>query len=61
VTLLGQISGTPAEQYQRHQARLMLQAAAERDAAERKARCGRACDLADFEPKLAELVRERIE
>jgi hypothetical protein len=58
VTLLGQISGTPAEQYARYQARLLLQVAAER---ERNSRCGRACDIADFEPKLAELVHERVE
>jgi hypothetical protein len=58
VTLLGQISGTPAEQYERYQLRLWLRAAAERD---RNNRCGRVCDIADFEPRLAELVHERVE
>jgi hypothetical protein len=57
VILLAQISGASAEQYERQQARLMLQAAAERDAVERNSRCGRVCDTADFGPP----VRERPE
>jgi hypothetical protein len=52
VTLLGSISGTPAEQYQRYQLRIFLQAV-ER---EQNSRCGRVCDPADL---LAELAKER--
>jgi hypothetical protein len=40
----------------------MLQAAAERDAVERKAKCGRACDdLAGFEQVLELRLLEAIE
>jgi hypothetical protein len=51
---------TPAEEYVRRQAHLLLQVAQEREAAERASRCGTAADLEGFEPRLAELVQERI-
>jgi hypothetical protein len=53
------ISMTIDEFYLRRSVQALLQAGAEQDAVRRKSKCGRACDLADFEPKLAELVRER--
>jgi len=59
VTFLGPMSLSAGELYRRHIARALLDFAAERDAVERKAKCGRACDLADFVPRLAELVQER--
>jgi len=60
VTLFGQM-GTATElmqSMQRQAALAVLQAGAER---ERNSRCGRVCDIACFEPRLAELVHERVE
>ena len=59
MTLFGRTEMSPAELLHRRAALAMLQAAAERDAVERNSRCGRVCDLADFEPRPAELVHER--
>jgi hypothetical protein len=55
------LSMSAAELLQRRAALAVLESIAERDAAERRRYCGRVCDIADFEPKLAELVQERIE
>jgi hypothetical protein len=45
---------TPAEQeYVRYQARLLLQVAREREAAERASRCGTEADLSGLEDALA--------
>ena len=53
---------TPSEQeYVRHQARLLLQVAREREAAERASRSGRACDdLTGFEHVLEARLQEAI-
>jgi hypothetical protein len=55
------MSMSPADLMLRRAALAILESAAERDAVERKSRCGRACDLADFESRRAELAQERIE
>ena len=60
MTFLGPMFLPPGEQYRRHIARALLDFAAERDAVERKAKCGRACDdLAGFEGVFADRLQER--
>jgi hypothetical protein len=60
--MLRSLSLSPADLYARRQVQILLEAAAERDAAERNSRCGRACDdLAGFEDALTERLREAIE
>jgi hypothetical protein len=54
---LGQMSVSAADLVLRRAALALLEVAAER---ERNSRCGRVCDITDFEPKLAEPARERI-
>jgi hypothetical protein len=52
---------TPSEQeYVRHQARLLLQAAREREAAERASRCGSLATFDGFEDALVELILEKF-
>jgi hypothetical protein len=45
----------------RRAALAMLQAAAERDAAERRRHCGEVADLTGFEDVLAERLQENVE
>jgi hypothetical protein len=56
--MFGSMSMSASDLLQRRAALAVLESVAER---ERNSLCGRVCDIADFEPKLAELVHERIE
>jgi hypothetical protein len=49
------------DHYARHAQRVALESARQQQEIENKARCGRACDLSDFEPMFIESTQERIE
>jgi hypothetical protein len=61
MTLFGQMSMSAADLMLRRAALAMLEAAAERDAAERRRHCGEVADYDGFEDALAERLREAIE
>jgi hypothetical protein len=51
---------TPAEEYVRRQAHLLLQVAQEREVAERASRCGKVATFDGFEDALVELIMEKF-